>query len=469
MNKVGLIISREYLTRVRKKSFIIMTFLGPLLTILIYAVPILMALNGRDLRTVAVIDQTGKLAATLKSDDEVKYVTVTQKEEEVKQAVIKGDYDGLLVIPPITPENTDGVKLISNKNLPVDLVNDIKNALADELRNQKLASKGITQAMLDELEVRVPIDTRIMEGEEGKEKDSSSVAATVAGFASAFLIYMFVFLYGVQVMRGVIEEKTNRVVEVMISSVKPFELMMGKVVGIALVGLTQFAVWVLLTWGIGTVGMGIMASVFKPDAATSATNAAVATKQLENMTGQSMSNSVDSAKVSASGDSTTTAAATPATVKASPIEKIQKIVNSLDFTLILSCFLFFFIGGYLLYGSLFAAVGSAVDNETDTQQFMLPITIPLVVGFMIASSAINDPESVVAIWASIIPFTSPIVMMVRIPFGVPAWQIAASMVSLVVAFVACIWLAGRIYRVGILMYGKKPSFKELGKWLFYKI
>lgn len=461
MSKIGLIVQREYLTRVKKKSFIVMTFIGPLLTLLIYAVPVIMAMSGGKTKNIVVRDETKALAATLKSGEDVVYTTSTAPEEDLKKDMIAGKYDAVLVIPAITPDNTDGVKLISEKNLSLDLVGDIRKAIREELRAQKLRTSGISQEMLDKLEVKLNIDTKVIDEEGGKEKDSNSIGATIAGFVFALLIYMFIFLYGAMVMRGVIEEKTNRIVEVMVSSVKPFELMMGKVVGIALVGLTQFAAWVILSWGIGTAGMAVLTNMMndKPEVVAAASNGTAAN------VGKAMENTANQAGAGVSVPKS----AVKDPMKDSPVGKISDAIGSINFPLILGCFLFFFIGGYLLYGSLFAAIGSAVDNETDTQQFMLPITIPLIVGFMIASSAINDPESSVAVWASMIPFTSPIVMMVRIPFGVPAWQIATSMVLLAATFVGCIALAGRIYRVGVLMYGKKPTYKELGKWLFYKI
>ncbi len=454
MSKISLIIQREYLTRVRKKSFIVMTILGPVLTLGIYIVPILMAMSSKDLKTIAVIDQTKQFSQTLKSTEEVKYLFADQPEDHLKKSVIDGTYEALLVIPNITPEKPEGIKLISAKNLSLDLVSDISNAIEKDLKAQKLKLSGISQETLAKLDVDVSIDTKILDKEAGQESDSSSAAATVAGFAGAFLIYMFIFLYGVQVLRGVIEEKTSRIIEVMISSVKPFELMMGKVVGIALVGLTQFVVWIGLSYLVGTIAVPLVVS-------------ALADKK-ETKT-EVVANGASTTAPQIAGAAAESTVGTAADTAKNPMAKITKIVGSLNIPMILGCFIFFFIGGYLLYGSLFAAVGSAVDNETDTQQFMLPITIPLIIGFMIASSAINDPESTTAVWASIIPFTSPIVMMVRIPFGVPMWQLALSMVSLVLTFVGCIWLAGRIYRVGVLMYGKKVTYKELSKWLFYKI
>jgi len=261
-------------------------------------------------------------------------------------------------------------------------------------------------------------------------------------YASALLIYMFIFLFGSQVMRGVIEEKTNRIVEVIVSSVKPFQLLMGKVVGVALVGLTQFLAWVALTLVLVVLAQGI----FLPDITKEALQQANQMQMVGSLAG-------DSVQLSAT------------TEKA---RDVLQMIQSINFGVLISCFLFFFIGGYLLYGSLFAAIGSAVDSETDTQQFMLPITIPLIVAIMVMINAMQNPDGVLAFWFSIIPLTSPIVMMARIPFGVPYSELALSAVLLILTFVGAIWLSAKIYRTGILIYGKKLTYRELWKWLTYK-
>jgi len=441
MGKISLIIQREYLTRVKKKSFIVMTILGPLLSIAIYAVPIFLATSGKEIKTVVVTDQSRLFGKVLKNSEEVNFTFSDKPESELRKQVLNEEYDALLTIPPLTPEKPEGIKLTSTKNLSLGLVKDIRVSIEEELKAIKLKQSGISQVTLDNLDVKVGVDTKILDKDASKETDSSSGAATIVGFIGALLIYFFIFLYGVQVLRGVMEEKTSRIIEVMISSVKPFELMMGKVVGIALVGLTQFAVWIILSYGIGSVAMVGVTSFLNKGKTVNSKEVTIKAEK------------APTAEIADNG----------------PMEKISKSLKTINVPLLLGCFLFYFIGGYLLYGSLFAAVGSAVDSETDSQQFMLPITIPLIVGFMIASSAISDPESSVAVWSSIIPFTSPIVMMVRIPFGVPVWQLVLSMSLLVLTFLGGIWLSGRIYRIGILMYGKKITYKELSKWLFYKI
>ncbi|MGZ4118829.1 MAG: ABC transporter permease, partial [Bacteroidia bacterium] len=278
---------------------------------------------------------------------------------------------------------------------------------------------------------------------DGKDKNTNTGLYTAIGLICAFLIYFFIFLYGVQVMRGVMEEKTSRIVEVILSSVKPFQLMMGKIVGIALVGLTQFLLWVILT---GTLYSVASATILKN----------VDMKQIqqkEQVIKIGADLNVSQMKHNQEKDE---------------ITKLWNDFKSVSVVNILFCFLFYFLAGYLMYSALFAAVGAAVDSEADTQQFMMPITIPLILSFVVAQSVIQDPHSTMAFWFSIIPFTSPIVMMVRLPWGVPPWELALSMSLLVIGFVCTTWLAGRIYRTGILMYGKKVSWKELGKWLFYR-
>ena len=267
----------------------------------------------------------------------------------------------------------------------------------------------------------------------GEDEQTNTTAATMVGFISAVLIYMFIFMYGVQIMKGVMEEKSNRIVEVIISSVKPFELMMGKVLGVAAVSLTQFLAWIILSFGVTT-------------AISSFSNVEDFRKDKIEETLMTTNNVDDAMNMNA----------------------IMTGIDSINFPLVIGCFLFFFLAGYLIYAAMFAAVGAAVDNDTDTQQFMLPITVPMIVAFMVMQGVMSDPESPMAFWFSMFPLTSPIVMMVRIPFGIPVWELLLSMTLLILCFIGAIWFASKIYRVGILMYGKKVSYKEIGKWLFYK-
>jgi ABC-2 type transport system permease protein len=274
-------------------------------------------------------------------------------------------------------------------------------------------------------------------------KENNALLTTAVGFAGGIAIYMFIFLYGVQVMRGVIEEKTNRIVEVIISSVKPFQLMMGKILGIALVGLTQFMLWIVLTFLISSTITTYIAKE-KMDA-----------KNVAMSLNTQQANGID--KLSDTKE-----------MEKSAMESIMSNMDSINFPLVLTCFVIYFLGGYLLYSALFAAIGAAVDNETETQQFMLPVTIPLILSFVVAQSVITNPESQLSFWFSIIPLTSPVVMMVRVAFGVPTWQLILSISLLILGFIGTTWLAARIYRTGILLYGKKVNYKELSKWLFYK-
>ncbi|MDO7744630.1 MAG: ABC transporter permease, partial [Pedobacter sp.] len=288
------------------------------------------------------------------------------------------------------------------------------------------------------LKSSVSIDTKKI-GETGKEEDSSAGASTIIAYVAGILMFMFIMLYGIQVMRGVIEEKTSRIIEVMISSVKPFQLMMGKIIGIALVGLTQFILWIILTTAIST---GVV-KVFLPEKNKKEVSANAQVKDND----KSIREAVDNG----------------------PIANVQKALANLDVTKIVSMFVFYFIGGYLFYSALYAAIGSAVDSETETQQFMFPVMMPLLLGYSLSLSVVtNDPYGSMAFWLSIIPFTSPIAMMVRLPYGVPEWQLALSIALLILGFIGTVWMASRIYRVGILMYGKKPSLKEMIKWFTYK-
>jgi ABC-2 type transport system permease protein len=444
MSKIGLVLSREYTTRVRKKSFIIMTILMPALMAAMFILPAyFMSQDDTKVRTIAVYDGSTILLGQLESNEYTKYKFIPQEEyDKIKDNLKTTDYYALLVIQP-NVLNTKTVQLISTSNISFDVKNQIQNKIRSVIEKEKMA-EVIKQTSIPDLEARIaatktPISvTTIKLGESGEAKKSSTEIGMILGYIFGFVIYMFILLYGQMVMQGVMEEKQSRIVEVIISSVKPFELMMGKIIGIALVGLTQLALWIILGIAIISGARGMMPA---PQHAGTATEV-MAQSQMA------------------------TQAASPAEMD--KIQEILSMLGSVNFPLIIACFIFFFIGGYLLYSSMFAAVGSAVDAMEDAQQFMLPIMMPIILAIMVMMSAIKNPEGPTAFWFSIIPFTSPVVMMARIPFGVPAWQLALSMVVLVVTFVGMVWAAGKIYRTGILMYGKKASWKELGKWLTYK-
>lgn len=443
MNKILLIIQREYLSRVKKKSFIIMTLLTPLIVAGFYGLIIYFSIQGvkGTFNKVAVVNSNKSLTEQLQPTKNIGYTYVDESLEAMKSSLKTTKYDYILYLPEFDISSPKGIQLIGTKQAGLSLSNRVSGDIEELIRTQKLKASGISQTDLDGLKTDVNIDTKKI-GEAGKEEDSSAGASTIIGTAAGIFMFMFILLYGIQVMRGVIEEKTSRIIEVMISSVKPFQLMMGKIVGIALVGLTQFVLWIVLTASIST--LAVNAFVGKD---TIAQTSAVAIKAKD---GSSVAPAVNS-----SADS--------------PVLAMQKSLASLDLTKIILVFIFFFIGGYLFYSALYAAIGSAVDSETETQQFMMPVMMPLLVGYALSLSVVtNDPYGPIAFWLSMIPFTSPIAMVVRLPYGVPDWQLALSMLILIIGFIGTVWLASRIYRVGILMYGKKTSLKEMIKWFTYK-
>ena len=443
MNKILLIIQREYLSRVKKKSFIIMTFLTPLLIASIYGLIGYFTYKGiKDTHDkIAIVSTNSTLTEKLTTDKNITYEYINQSLDAAKKELAKADYDYILYLPEFSLEKPTGIELFGEKQAGMALNSRISDDIEELIRNQKLKQSGISQSDLDQLKTSVSIDTKKIVAETGKEEASSAGASTIIAFIAGVLMFMFIMLYGIQVMRGVIEEKTSRIIEVMISSVKPFQLMMGKIIGIALVGLTQFILWIVLTLTISTVAVSFF--VNKDDIQKVATSAQ-------------------------SGNQMTTGTQVVQVPKG-PIVDIQKSLDGLDLGKIVTVFTFFFIAGYLFYSALYAAIGSAVDSETETQQFMMPVMMPLLLGYALSISVVtNDPYGDIAFWLSMIPFTSPIAMVVRLPYGVPNWELALSMIILVVGFIGTVWMASRIYRVGILMYGKKTTFKEMFKWFTYK-
>ncbi len=443
MNKILLIIQREYFSRVKKKSFIVMTFLTPLLIAGVYALIGFFAYKGiKDTHDkVAIVSANKTLTEKLSSNQNVSYVYIDKSLDQAKKDLSKADYDYILYLPEFSLAAPKGVELFGAKQPGMSLNRRISGDIEELIRTQKLKESGISQTDLDKLKTTVDISTKKI-AETGKEEESSAGASTFIAFTAGVLMFMFIMMYGIQVMRGVIEEKTNRIIEVIVSSVKPFQLMMGKIVGIALVGLTQFMLWIVLTLAISTAAVSLFTNKEDIKEITASTQA----------------------QTQISGANQMTSAAPQG-----PVADIQKSLAGLDVGKIIVVFLFFFLGGYLFYSALYAAIGSAVDSETETQQFMLPVMLPLLLGYALSLSVVtNDPYGSTAFWLSMIPFTSPIAMVVRIPYGVPGWELALSMAILAVGFVATVWIAGRIYRVGILMYGKKTTFKEMFKWFTYK-
>lgn len=450
MSKIWLIVQREYMTRVRKKSFIIMTLLTPLLLATFMILPGLMIALSDETETVMVLDESGLFEDKLRDKEDLKLVTVSGSLEQAKTAYQETDYTALLYIPKVNIDDPQGFMVYSKKNTSLQTQMRLENMLEQEIENQRYIASGLNREELAKMKANVKISTVNLS--EAGEKDNNAIITSVAGVVGAVIIYFFIFMYGVQIMRGVIEEKTSRIVEVMISSVKPFQLMMGKIVGIAAVGLTQFLLWIVLSFAAITA----VSAAFGVEATPS--------PAAQYAAGQMAAQGEDAEATTDEG------AETEQNDMAKTIADMQRGFTNLPLGLIFGCFLFYFLGGYLLYGSLFGAIGAAVDNETDTQQFMMPITIPLVLAFIMSYSIVlKNPDGPVAFWLSIIPITSPIVMMVRVPFGVPAWELLLSMGLLVGGFIFTTWIASRIYRVGILMYGKKVNYKELSKWLFYRV
>jgi len=440
MSKISLIIKREYTTRVMKKSFILLTFLTPVLFAGMIALIVwLGGIKDDKVKSIAVLDRTHLYTNVLKSNDAYSFVFVDAPLEKLKKENAESNqFAGLLYIDADLKDNPRAVTFYSEKQVNMELKTYITGLLNKYVEEQKLAAYNIPhlKEMVEKSHTDIDLKT-IKWGEDGKEKVGSAEVALIIGMITAFIIYMFIVIYGAQVMAGVVQEKTNRIVEVMISSVKPFELMMGKIIGIAMVGLTQFLMWVILT-GIIAVAVG---SVFG--------SGSLDVNSLQQM--QQVGVHPAAANV-----------AMP-----SQMQTLLVALNGLNYFEIIGLFIVYFLGGYLLYASLFAAVGSAVDNETDTQQFSLPIMLPIIFAIYAGIFAAQNPDGPLAFWCSMIPFTSPIVMMVRLPFDVPIWQIILSLTILILSFIGTTWMAGKIYRTGILMYGKKITWTEMWKWLKY--
>lgn len=454
MNKILLIIQREYLSRVKKKSFIVMTFLTPLLFAGFYGLVIYFSIQGiaGTFNKIAVVNDNKILTEKLVSTKNNGYTYVNKSLAEMKADLKKTGFDYILYLPEFPLDKPQGIQLLGTKQAGINLNNKVADEIENLIRTQKLKEKGISEQDLDQLKSDVDIDTKKI-NDNGKEEDSSAGASSIIAYTSGILMFMFIMLYGVQVMRGVIEEKTNRIIEVMISSVKPFQLMMGKIIGIALVGLTQFILWIVLTISISTVVMKVFVDKKDERQVTANTTIKDGTARVKAGTAQFTAEDKSAKAIAASN----------------PLMNIQKNLANLEVTKIVTAFIFFFIGGYLFYSALYAAIGSAVDSETETQQFMMPVMMPLFLGYILSLSVVtNDPYGNMAFWLSMVPFTSPIAMMVRLPYGVPNWQLALSIALLILGFIGTVWVASRIYRVGILMYGKKASLKEMIKWFSYK-
>ncbi len=428
MKNILLILKHEYITRVSKKSFIIMTLLGPVLIGLFYgsiAGISYYQLNKKETRAVLVHDPYLSLNKQLPKSETFEFSFVST-EEDGKKMVNQDEADLVL---DIKNQAGDSIGIVAKKSLSISDKGELKALLSDHYFNQHLAEKGLNAEMIDSMKTKIHMSDQLISG-----KSSATEIKSGIGYIGAFIIYLFIFMYGVMIMRGVTEEKNNRIVEIIVSAVRPFELMMGKILGVALVALTQFMAWIILSGVLLTVlsiALGIEAGASSGAVAAAQQNAP---QQLGMLT------------------------------------EIMDQLRSLNFAKIITGFLLFFFGGFLLYSSLFAAIGSAVDSDTETQQFMFPVSMPLIFGLVIAQVAVlKDPNSSLAVWSSMIPFTSPVVMMVRLPFDISWLEIISSVVILYGSFFVIVWLAGKIYRIGILSYGQKVSYKQLFKWLRMKV
>ncbi|MGB4535994.1 MAG: ABC transporter permease [Tenuifilaceae bacterium] len=447
MSKIFLVLEREFLTRVRKKSFIIMTILAPLLFAGLMVVPMIIAtMDDTKERSIAVIDDSGLFKNKITETEYLKFVYLDGVTvSDIQSTFSESGYYAVLYIGSMVANTPDAVILYSDKQPSMDITSHISSAIKNEIETQKLKTYDIEN--LDDILKSIKTNVRVRTikwSKDGEAKESSSELVFGLAYILSFLVYMLIFMFGSQVMRGVIEEKTSRVVEVIVSSVKPFQLMMGKILGIAAVSLLQIVIWLILTFGLVSAAGSIFLDSSKK---------VVAQKE-------TVTNLMEQAGVA---QTVTEAADQP-----SFANEMMTALSNINFVLIIGGFIFFFIGGYLLYAAMFAAVGSAVDSEADTQQLILPVTIPLILAIVVMVSGLKSPDGSLTFWFSIIPFTSPIIMITRLPYGVPTWELALSAALLVISFIAITWLAAKIYRVGILLYGKKHTWKEMWKWIKYK-
>ncbi len=443
MNNTFLILKQEYLKRVKKKSFILLTILTPFLLAGVYGAVIYFSIkDDTEERSIAVYDESTLFLGQFDDSGTTKYTFIQQEEYNDLKANLKGsDYYGLLYIPADVYTN-NRAQLISEKQLPIELAEQIERKLSRFIENDK-RQKIIDESGIPDLDEKL-VQTRtsvklstLKLSESGEAKESSSVVAFIASYAMGFIIYFFVFMYGAMVMRSVMEEKKNRIIEVIISSVKPAQLMAGKVIGTVLVGLTQVAIWIVL----GGIALIVVQGFFSPESAQQ-----MGQSLMESQGGMNPGMAADQNKVN----------------------EVMGMIANLPIPLILFSFLFYFLGGYLLYSALLGAVGAGVDNDEDSQQMVFPVTFPLILSIMMLFPIAKNPEGQLAFWTSIIPFTSPVAMMARVPYGIPTWELLLSMFLLIITTVGAIYAAAKIYRVGLLMYGKKVNLKELIKWLRYK-
>ncbi len=438
-SKISVIIAREFAIRVKKKSFILTTLLTPILFAALMVVPGLIAAYSEEdeARKIAVVDNSGVVMPYMQSDSQVEFCQIVGATvDDLKADFDNNGYFAVVGISAMDSSKNVSVVTYSKKQLNMDIKGRISRNVEEAVEQHKLQGYGIPQLeeIMEDIESDVKLSTYTLD-ESGEEKVSKVEIFMVIGYIASFLIYMFIFMFGSMVMRSVIEEKTTRIIEVIVSSVKPFQIMMGKIIGVASVALTQFLIWIVFTMLIVAVAgqaLGLNEAAQTMSSVSSEVPVAEITSAMQN-----------------DGDG------------------LLQALKDVNYVQIIGCFIIYFVLGYLLYSSMFAAVGAAVDNEADTQQLILPITMPLIVGLFLMLHTFQYPDSALSFWGSVIPFTSPMVMMARIAYGVPMWELALSIGVLVLTFVGMAYLSGRIYRVGILMYGKKPGWKEIWKWLKY--
>jgi len=437
MNKVWLIIKKEFLTRVQKKSFLIATIVVPLIVPAIISGMFYLMLKESDAgpAQVMVVDESSRFE--FKSTSQFSFVPLDVTLEEAKKIYTASESMALLYIPPFEIDKPGGFTLFSRENPGMEKMKAMRDLLEAQIREMKMNAFGVDPQVLSAIREGIKLD-QITINETGKEKETNGGVLYAIGMLSGILIYILVLLYGIQIMMGVIEEKSSKVVEIVISSVKPFQLMLGKIIGIAAVGLLQFIIWIVIVTVVTSSVTGAYTQKLPQQQAMEQLQNTSAAEQVEN--------------------------------PFSDVEKIIASVNELPLFKIVFAFLFYFLGGYLLYGAMFAALGASVDTVQEAQQFQMPVTLPLLIGYLgLFTFILRDPHAPVSVWLSIIPLTSPVAMVGRIAYGVPVWQLILSMVLLAGGFLFTTWLAGRIFRIGILMTGTKVNWKVLWKWATMKI
>lgn len=432
MGKIFLVIQREYFSRVKKKSFLLATILTPLIFPAIMGLFLWISVGekeGFSLRIIEVVDENDLFF--LESSEQYAFSFSKISKEEGKLLVQEGERFGLLYIPKIDLSKPSGIVYFGEKNPSMSMISTLESSLKRTVEEQRLYQSGIDPNVIDAFRTKVSIQSVTLDSA-GEEKISDATVNYGIGFFAGIMIYVFIFVYGNQIMQGVIEEKSSRIIEILVSSIKPFQLMLGKIIGIGAVGLTQFLIWMLLIGTITSVVMGYFGLQMPQQQAMDMANPEL---------GVLMDDSFDG-------------------------HNIIQVFKDIDFVKITLMFLFYFFGGYLLYGAFFAAIGAAVDSPSDAQQFMLPVTIPLIISYLgLFIFVLDDPNSRVSFWLSVIPFTSPIAMMGRASYGVPTFDLVISMGFLIAAFLFTTWVAGKIYRIGILIHGTKVNYKTIWKWI----